>query len=69
MAVRPTSECFICDIRSLLVDCAKKQLILEALFLHNVTHFYYVHAHDYHKYMFISAFLKYDECMFVPLEL
>lgn len=49
VAVRPTPEWFICDIRSLLVDCAKKQLILGALVLHNVTPFYYVHARDYHK--------------------
>lgn len=65
VAVRPTPEWFICDIRSLLVDCAKKQLILGALFLHNVTPMHVIIM----KYMSISAFLKYDECMFVPLEL
>ena len=49
VAVRPTPEWFIRDIRSLLVDCAEKQLMLGALFLHNIIPCYYVHAHDCHK--------------------
>lgn len=61
----PTPEWFICDIRSLLLDCAKQQLILGALFLHNVTPMHVIIM----QYLSISAFLKYDECMFVPLEL
>lgn len=46
--IRPTPECFVCDVRS-LIYFAQKQLILEASFSHNITPFYYIHARDYHK--------------------
>lgn len=66
MAVIPTHEGFSCDIIPILVGCTEKQLIFGALFLHLlITHVHVIII----KYISISAFLKYDECMFVPLEL
>lgn len=59
MAIIPTHERFSCDIRPVPVGFAKKQLILGTLFLHMLII----------KYISISAFLRYDECVFVPLEL